>query len=420
MRFADVAGIDEVVDSLQDLLVFLTEPERFEKLGAKLPRGVIFHGPPGTGKTLLAKALAGEAGVPFFPVAGSEFVEMIVGRGAARVRALFADAAQLTAAIIFFDEFDALAKRRSNVSISGNDEREQTLNQLLVELDGFDAEQPDHLHRRHQPASTRSTRRCCVPAASASSCSSTCRPRRAAAQILAVHARTKPLDGEVDLDRLAHITFGTSGADLADMLNRAAILAGKAHQDEITQAEPGGRLPGRDRRAGQAQRRRSPRASGRWWRCTRPAMCSPRSCARAVEKAMRVSIQPRGRAGGMAVYGRTDRMLQDQQYLHEKLVGDPRRPRRRVRHPRRRSPPAPPTTCSRPTRWRARPSRSSASRPRPASSSASQGGQQVRVSEETVALIDGGGPPARRGRLSGRRSGSCPRTATSSTGSPAR
>src|SRR3954454_136140 len=137
VRFADVAGIDEVVDSLQDLLVFLTQPERFERLGAKLPRGVIFHGPPGTGKTLLAKALAGEAGVPFFPVAGSEFVEMIVGRGAARVRALFADAARYPAAIIFFDEFDALAKKRSSVSISGNDEREQTLNQLLVELDGF-------------------------------------------------------------------------------------------------------------------------------------------------------------------------------------------------------------------------------------------------------------------------------------------
>src|SRR3954454_1230372 len=138
VRFADVAGIDEVVDSLQDLLVFLTEPERFERLGAKLPRGVIFHGPPGTGKTLLAKALAGEAGVPFFPVAGSEFVEMIVGRGAARVRALFAAAAQHDAAVIFFDEFDALGKKRSAGDIGGGtDEREQTLNQLLVEMDGF-------------------------------------------------------------------------------------------------------------------------------------------------------------------------------------------------------------------------------------------------------------------------------------------
>ena len=234
VEFSDVAGVDEAVESLQDLLVFLTEPERFQKLGAVLPRGVIFHGPPGTGKTLLARALAGEAGVPFFSVSGSEFVEMLVGRGAARVRSLFEDARKHEAAVIFFDEFDALGKRRGN-GVNGNDEREQTLNQLLVEMDGFAGD----------------SRIICIAATNRLDTldPAVLRPGRFGMQllvdlpseqgrrdILAVHARSKPLAGEVDLDRLARITYGSSGADLADMLNRAAILAGKAHQDEITQA----------------------------------------------------------------------------------------------------------------------------------------------------------------------------------------
>src|SRR3954470_586909 len=318
VRFADVAGIDEVVDSLQDLLVFLTEPEKFERLGAKLPRGVIFHGPPGTGKTLLAKALAGEAGVPFFPVAGSEFVEMIVGRGAARVRALFADASRYPAAIIFFDEFDALAKKRSSVSISGNDEREQTLNQLLVELDGFNP----------------NSRIVCIAATNRVDTldEAVLRPGRfgeqllvdvpseeGRRQILAVHARNKPLDDDVDLDRLAHITFGSSGADLADMLNRAAIIAGKADQDVITQANlEDGYL---DAIAGPRKRNPTLAAGEAEVVAVHEAghVLAAELCP-TVENAMRVSIQPRGCAGGMAVYGRTDRMLHDPQYLHEKLV----------------------------------------------------------------------------------------------------
>jgi cell division protease FtsH len=317
-RFADVAGIDEVVDALQDLLVFLTQPEKFERLGAKLPRGVIFHGPPGTGKTLLAKALAGEAGVPFFPVAGSEFVEMIVGRGAARVRSLFADAARHPAAIIFFDEFDALGKKRSSVSISGNDEREQTLNQLLVELDGFNPH----------------SRIVCIAATNRVDTldEAVLRPGRfgeqllvdvpseqGRRQILAVHARNKPLADDVDLDRLAHITFGSSGADLADMLNRAAILAGKADQDVITQANlEDGYL---DAIAG--PRKRNPtlaEGEAEVVAVHEAGHVLAAELCPSVENAMRVSIQPRGRAGGMAVYGRTDRMLHDPQYLHEKLV----------------------------------------------------------------------------------------------------
>jgi cell division protease FtsH len=385
VRFSDVAGIDEVVDSLQDLLVFLTQPERFERLGAKLPRGVIFHGPPGTGKTLLAKALAGEAGVPFFPVAGSEFVEMIVGRGAARIRSLFADAGRHHAAIIFFDEFDALAKKRSNVSISGNDEREQTLNQLLVELDGFNP----------------NSRIVCIAATNRLDTldEAVLRPGRfgehllvdnpseeGRRQILAVHSRNKPLADGVDLDRLAHITFGSSGADLADMLNRAAILAGKAGQDEITQANlEDGYLDAiagpRKRNPLLAEGEQEVVAVHEAGHVLAAELCPT------VENAMRVTIQPRGRAGGMAVYGRTDRMLHDPQYLHEKLVA---------------------ILGGRAAEFVARGKITSGAAndlqqanamarqaveelgfsARAGQLVSTQGGQQVRVSEETVALID--------------------------------
>src|SRR5689334_12118363 len=385
VRFSDVAGIDEVVDSLQDLLVFLTEPERFERLGAKLPRGVIFHGPPGTGKTLLAKALAGEAGVPFFPVAGSEFVEMIVGRGAARVRALFADAARHHAAIIFFDEFDALAKKRSSVSISGNDEREQTLNQLLVELDGFNP----------------NSRIVCIAATNRLDTldEAVLRPGRfgehllvdnpseeGRRQILAVHSRNKPLADDVDLDRLAHITYGSSGADLADMLNRAAIIAGKAGQDVITQENlEDGYLDAiagpRKRNPLLAEGEQEVVAVHEAGHVLAAELCPT------VENALRVSIQPRGRAGGMAVYGRTDRMLHDPQYLHEKLVA---------------------ILGGRAAEFVARGKITSGAAndlqqanamarqaveelgfsARAGQLVSTQGGQQVRVSEETVALID--------------------------------
>jgi cell division protease FtsH len=318
VRFADVAGIDEAVDSLQDLLVFLKTPERFERLGAQLPRGVIFHGPPGTGKTLLAKALAGEAEVPFYSVSGSEFVEMFVGRGAARVRELFADARRQPAAVIFFDEFDALGKKRGSGAHGGNDEREQTLNQLLVEMDGFNT----------------ASRVICIAATNRLDTldPAVLRPGRFGTQlhvdvpseqgrraILAVHARSKPLADDVDLDRLAHITYGSSGADLADMLNRAAILAGKEDAEEITQAhiEDGylDSLAGpRKRSAVLAEGEREVVAVHEAGHVLAAELCPN------VEKAMRVSIEQRGRAGGLAIYGRTDRMLQSQQYLHEKLI----------------------------------------------------------------------------------------------------
>jgi cell division protease FtsH len=318
VRFDDVAGVEEVVESLEDLLVFLKTPERFERLGAHLPRGVIFHGPPGTGKTLLAKALAGEAEVPFYSVSGSDFVEMFVGRGAARVRELFADARRNPAAVIFFDEFDALGKKRGSGAQGGNDEREQTLNQLLVEMDGFNTD----------------SRVICIAATNRLDTldPAILRPGRFGTQlhvdlpseegrraILEVHARSKPLAGDVDLDRLARITYGSSGADLADMLNRAAILAGKADQDVITQANiEDGYLDSiagpRKRSAVLAEGEREVVAVHEAGHVLAAELCPT------VEKAMRVSIEQRGRAGGLAIYGRTDRMLQSQQYLHEKLI----------------------------------------------------------------------------------------------------
>jgi cell division protease FtsH len=318
VRFADVAGVEEVVESLEDLLVFLKTPEVFERLGAQLPRGVIFHGPPGTGKTLLAKALAGEAEVPFYSVSGSDFVEMFVGRGAARVRELFADARRNEAAVIFFDEFDALGKKRGSSAHGGNDEREQTLNQLLVELDGFNT----------------GARVICIAATNRLDTldPAVLRPGRFGTHlhvdlpseegrraILDVHARSKPLAADVDLDRLAHITYGSSGADLADMLNRAAILAGKSGADVITQANiEDGYLDSiagpRKRSAVLAEGEREVVAVHEAGHVLAAELCPT------VEKAMRVSIEQRGRAGGLAVYGRTDRMLQSQQYLHEKLI----------------------------------------------------------------------------------------------------
>jgi cell division protease FtsH len=318
VRFTDVAGVEEVVESLEDLLVFLKTPERFERLGAQLPRGVIFHGPPGTGKTLLAKALAGEAEVPFYSVSGSDFVEMFVGRGAARVRELFADARRNPAAVIFFDEFDALGKKRGSGAQGGNDEREQTLNQLLVEMDGFNT----------------SSRVICIAATNRLDTldPAVLRPGRFGTQlhvdlpseegrraILEVHARSKPLAKDVDLDRLARITYGSSGADLADMLNRAAILAGKADEDVISQANiEDGYLDSiagpRKRSAVLAEGEREVVAVHEAGHVLAAELCPT------VEKAMRVSIEQRGRAGGLAIYGRTDRMLQSQQYLHEKLI----------------------------------------------------------------------------------------------------
>jgi cell division protease FtsH len=234
--FEDVAGVDEAIEELREVKEYLESPIKFQAMGAKIPKGVLLFGPPGTGKTLLARAVAGEAGVPFFSISGSDFVEMFVGVGAARVRDLFEQAKTNAPAIVFIDEIDAVGRHRGAGLGGGHDEREQTLNQLLVEMDGFDTKtgvilmaatnRPDIL----DPALLRPGRfdRHVVID----------RPdlegRRG---ILKVHARGKPLDPDVDVDVLARRTPGFTGADLANVLNEAALLAARGSKRTITMSE---------------------------------------------------------------------------------------------------------------------------------------------------------------------------------------
>ncbi|AQP45962.1 ATP-dependent zinc metalloprotease FtsH [Tessaracoccus flavus] len=234
--FGDVAGAAEAVEELEEIKEFLAEPAKFQKLGAKIPKGVLLYGPPGTGKTLLARAVAGEAGVPFFSISGSDFVEMFVGVGASRVRDLFNQAKENAPAIIFIDEIDAVGRHRGAGMGGGHDEREQTLNQLLVEMDGFDVRggviliaatnRPDVL----DPALLRPgrfDRQIGVEAPDADG----------RAKILAVHAKGKPLASDVDLLSIARRTPGFSGADLANVLNEAALLAARMNQEMIRQPQ---------------------------------------------------------------------------------------------------------------------------------------------------------------------------------------
>src|ERR1700731_2440336 len=234
--FADVAGVDEAVEELYEIKDFLQNPSRYQALGAKIPKGVLLYGPPGTGKTLLARAVAGEAGVPFFTISGSDFVEMFVGVGASRVRDLFEQAKQNSPCIIFMDEIDAVGRHRGAGLGGGHDEREQTLNQLLVEMDGFEAKdniimiaatnRPDIL----DPALLRPGRFDRQIAVD--------RPdRKGRAKILEVHTRGKPLGKEIDIDALAGQTPGFTGADLANLVNESALLAARTGKREITQVE---------------------------------------------------------------------------------------------------------------------------------------------------------------------------------------
>jgi len=232
ITFADVAGVDEAKQELSEIVEFLKYPDKFVALGARIPKGVLLVGPPGTGKTLLSKAVAGEAGVPFFSISGSEFVEMFVGVGASRVRDLFDQAKKNSPCIVFVDEIDAVGRQRGAGLGGGHDEREQTLNQLLVEMDGFDTNthviviaatnRPDVL----DPALLRPGR--------FDRHVTLDRPDiKGRRQILDVHARNKPLDSTVDLDVLARQTPGFSGADLANLINEAAILAARANKKVI-------------------------------------------------------------------------------------------------------------------------------------------------------------------------------------------
>jgi cell division protease FtsH len=237
VTFADVAGIDEAKEELTEVVDFLRNPDKYRKLGAHIPRGVLLTGAPGTGKTLLARAVAGEAGVPFFSMSASEFVEMIVGVGASRVRDLFAQAKAAAPSIIFIDEIDAIGRSRSSGAYSGsNDEREQTLNQILTEMDGFDAStgvivlaatnRPDVLDSALlRPG--RFDRRVPVQAPD----------KDGREQILRVHTRDIPLAPDVDLDAIAATTAGMVGADLANLANEAALLAARRGHEQVTMGD---------------------------------------------------------------------------------------------------------------------------------------------------------------------------------------
>ena len=234
--FKDVAGADEAVEELHEIKEFLENPKKFQALGARIPKGVLLYGPPGTGKTLLARAVAGEAGVPFFSISGSDFVEMFVGVGASRVRDLFEQAKQASPCIIFMDEIDAVGRHRGAGLGGGHDEREQTLNQLLVEMDGFELKdniiliaatnRPDIL----DPALLRPgrfDRQIVVD-----------RPDRSGRKkILEVHSKGKPLEPSIDLETLAAGTPGFTGADLANLINEAALLAARRGKKMIEQEE---------------------------------------------------------------------------------------------------------------------------------------------------------------------------------------
>jgi cell division protease FtsH len=236
VTFEDAAGIDEAVEELQEIVEFLKTPEKYRRLGGRIPKGVLLVGPPGTGKTLLARATAGEAGVPFFSLSGSEFVEMFVGVGAARVRDLFAQATQKAPCIVFIDELDALGKSRNSGIVGGHDEREQTLNQLLAEMDGFDARasliimgatnRPEIL----DPALLRPgrfDRQVLVD-----------RPdKRGREKILKIHAKNVKLGPDVDLRAIAARTPGFAGADLANVVNEAALLAARRNKNHVTRYE---------------------------------------------------------------------------------------------------------------------------------------------------------------------------------------
>lgn len=236
IKFADVAGEDEAKDSLQEVVSYLHNPGKYKDIGAKMPKGILLVGPPGTGKTMLAKAVAGESGVPFFSISGSEFVEMFVGMGAAKVRDLFKQAKEKAPCIVFIDEIDAIGKKRGGTAIGGNDEREQTLNQLLTEMDGFEentgviilaaTNRPESL----DPALTR-------PGRFDRQVPVTLPDLRGREEILKVHAKKIKTAPAIDYNKVARMASGASGAELANIVNEAALRAVRDHRPYATQAD---------------------------------------------------------------------------------------------------------------------------------------------------------------------------------------
>ncbi|MCF1783154.1 ATP-dependent zinc metalloprotease FtsH [Lactobacillus mulieris] len=320
VRFSDVAGEEEEKQELVEVVEFLKDPSRYLKLGARIPSGVLLEGPPGTGKTLLARAVAGEAGVPFYSISGSDFVEMFVGVGASRVRDLFENAKKTSPSIIFIDEIDAIGRRRGNGIGGGNDEREQTLNQLLVEMDGFQGDEgvivmaATNRSDVLDPALMRPgrfDRKVLVG-----------RPDvKGREAILRVHAKNKPLASDVDLKEVARQTPGFVGADLENVLNEAALVAARRNKTEITAAdidEAEDRVIAgpakKDRMISQEERKRVAfHEAGH-------SICGlVLSDSRTVRK---VTIVPRGRAGGYNIMlPKDDQFILTKKQLMEQIVG---------------------------------------------------------------------------------------------------
>jgi len=320
VSFEDVAGIDEVEDELKEIVDFLSKPDRYRRLGASFPKGVLLSGPPGTGKTLLARAVAGEADVPFFSLSASEFVEMVVGVGASRVRDLFEQAKKDAPAIIFIDELDAIGRARgSGGGLGGHDEREQTLNQILTEMDGFSgSEGVIVLAATNRPEILDSAllrpgrfdRRLTVNPPD----------KDGRLEILKIHTRSVPLGDEIDLERIAATTPGMVGADLRNLVNEAALLAARRDHDQVTMAAFADALErivlGAERniRLSDSERERTAyHESGH----AVLGMLEP-----GADPVRKVSIVPRGRALGVTFQSpSTDRYGYDKRYLEGRIVG---------------------------------------------------------------------------------------------------
>jgi cell division protease FtsH len=320
VTFDDVAGIDEVEAEITEIVDYLKEPERYRSLGARAPKGVLLAGPPGAGKTLLARATAGEAGVPFFSASGSEFIEMIVGVGASRVRDLFAEARKVAPAIIFIDEIDTIGRARGGArAIGGHDEREQTLNQVLTEMDGFNGTEgvvvlaatnrPDVL----DPALLR-------PGRFDRTITVHAPDQSGRAAILAVHTRHVPLADDVDLDDLARITPGMTGAELANVVNEAALAAARRRQPRVTHSDFTEALEkvqlgtARHLVMPEAERRRTAYHEGGH---ALLGMIQP-----GADPVRKVSIMPRGRALGVTLSTpEQDRYGYDADYLRGRIIG---------------------------------------------------------------------------------------------------
>jgi cell division protease FtsH len=319
VSFDDVAGIDEVEAEVSEVVDFLRDPEKYRRLGARAPKGVLLSGPPGTGKTLLARATAGEAGVPFFSASASEFIEMIVGVGAQRVRELFAEARKVAPAIVFIDEIDTIGRARGGHSIGGHDEREQTLNQILSEMDGFSGTEgvvvlaatnrPDVL----DPALLR-------PGRFDRDIHVNAPDQQGRVDILKVHTRTVPLGPDVDLTQVAKVTPGMTGADLANLVNEAALLAAGRGLDRVGAAEFSESLE--KIQLGTARHVVIPEPERRRTAYHEAGHALLGMLAPGADPVRKVSIIPRGRALGVTLSTPdTDRYGYDRDYLLGRITG---------------------------------------------------------------------------------------------------